>query len=70
VNFKAVAGPVEFEQQASATTLRAILSSMEAQVRELKAMYSDLGGGAFSYFDAELQRDAALIQGYGELTVL
>lgn len=71
VNFKAVAGPVEYEQQASATTLRAILASMEGQVRELKASYSDLiGGGAFSYFDGELQRDSALIQGLGNLTVL
>lgn len=71
INFKAKAGPVEYEQQASATTLRAILASMERQVAELKVLYSDLiGGGAFSYFDGELQRDQALLTGLGSLTVL
>lgn len=71
INFSAKAGPVEYEQQASATTLRAILASMERQVEEMKALYSDLvGGGAFTYFDGELQRDQALIDGLGDLTVL
>lgn len=71
VNFRAQAGPVEYEQQASATTLRAILASMERQVAELKSLYSDLvGGGAFHYFDAELQRDQALVDGLGTLSVL
>lgn len=71
INFSAKAGPVEYEQQASATTLRAILKSLEVRVAELKRAYSDLvGGSAFFYFDSELQRDSALIQGLADLQIL
>ena len=70
VNFKAGAGPVEYEQQASATTLRAILSVLEGRVKELKAAYSDLTtASAFYYFDAELQRESALVQGLADLQI-
>ena len=70
VNFSAKGGPVEYEQQASATTLRAILASLENRVKELKAAYSELASGsAFFYFDSELQRDSALIQGLADLQI-
>lgn len=68
INFKAEAGPVAYEQQASATTLRSILATLEGRVKQLQEIYSDeIGGGAFIYFDSVMQRetsgiDALLVQ--------
>ena len=71
INFTAVAGPTEYEQQASATTLRAVLATLEARYKELKSLYSDqFPSGAFVYFDAELQRESALIQDFATYQVL
>ncbi len=71
VNFTAQAAGVEYEQQASATTLRAILSNLERRVRELKVMYSDeFSPGAMAYMDGVLQRAESDMQGYLALTVL
>jgi hypothetical protein len=71
VNYKATAGPVDYEQQASATTLRAILSSLERRVNELQVMYSDeFTPGVFAYMDGVLQRAESEMQGYLALTVL
>lgn len=71
INFKAVAGPVSFEQQASATTLRAVLASLENRLGQLKAVYSDtLSPGAMYYFDGTLQRAYAETQGLIELQVV
>lgn len=71
VNLRAKSGPVEYEQQASATTLRAILQSMERRVEELKRNYSNLAGtGAFYYFDGEIQREYSIIQSLPELSAL
>lgn len=69
VNFSAKAGPVEYEQQASATTLRAVLDSLSKRVQELKAQYSESFTGAFALFDGELQREYALLNQYAEFTV-
>ena len=64
VNFKAEAGPVSFEQQASATTLRAVLASLEDRLAQFKMVYSDtLSPGAMFYFDSTLQRAASEAQG-------
>lgn len=71
LNFKAVAGPVEYEQQVSATVLRAILESLERRVAELRPLYSDVfGAGSFIYFDGALQREASVIRELPALTVL
>lgn len=70
LNYKAVAGPVEYEQQVSATVLRAILESLERRVAEIRPLYSDVfGTGAFVYFDSILQRESSLIQGLPAMTV-
>lgn len=71
VNVRAQAGPVEFEQQASATTLRAVLSSLSARLEQIKAAYStQLSVGATVYFDSVLQRESAVLQDLATLTVL
>lgn len=71
VSIRAQAGPVEYEQQISATVLRAILESLERRVAFLQVNYSDLlGAGPFVYFDAELQRESSLVYGLLEVTVL
>jgi len=71
VNYKAVAGPTEYEQQASATTLRAILASLQKRMDELKAMYSDdFAPGALQYMDGPLQRATSEFYQYLELTVV
>jgi hypothetical protein len=70
INFKAEAGPVSYEQQASATTLRAVLATLEKRLAELKTMYSDsFSPGAFAYMDGTLQRAAAEVQGYQLLQI-
>lgn len=71
VNLRAHAGPVEYEAQASATVLRALLESLERRVNQLKALYSDLiGAGAFYYFDAELQRESSYLNNVASLQVI
>lgn len=71
VNFKAEAGPVSFEQQASATTLRAVLASLEDRLDQFKAVYSDtLSPGAMYYFDSTLQRASSEAQGLLTLQVV
>ena len=61
VNFRAQGGPVEYEQQASATVLKSLLQVMEGRIQQVKELYSDkLGSGAFVYFDGELQKELAL----------
>jgi hypothetical protein len=70
-NFSSQAGPVEYEQQISATVLRAILQSLERRLQELKELYSDeLGGGTFVYMDGVYQREASLVEGLPQLAIL
>lgn len=69
VNFSASAGPVEYEQQTSATVLRAILDALESRLKVLQASYSDLFSGHMDYFDGELQRERAIVDGLSVLTV-
>ena len=71
VNYKASAGPVSYEQQASATTLRAVLSSLEGRLRELKGMYSEsFTPSAFFYMDGTLQRAQSEMFDYLEMGVV
>ena len=71
INYKATAGPVDYEQQASATTLRAILAGLERRLDELKLMYTDdFQPGAMVYFDGVLQRAYAELNDYAAMTVL
>lgn len=71
VNFRAQAGPVEYEQQASATTLRAVLASLSDRLNEIKAVYStELSPGALVYFDSVLQRESSALQDLAIQTVL
>lgn len=70
VSLRAHAGPVEYEQQVSATVLREILQSLERRMRELLLYHSELqGSGAFQYFDGELQRTSSMIQGLNLFTI-
>ncbi len=70
INFTAKAGPVQYEQQASATTLRAVLAVLERRLAELKVMYSDsFTPGAFAYMDGTLQRAESEVQGYLQLQI-
>lgn len=70
INFTAKAGPVSYEQQASATTLRAVLATLEKRLAELKIMYSDsFTPGQFTYMDGALQRAASEVQGYQLLQI-
>ncbi len=59
VNFTAEAGPVSYEQQASATVLRALLDSLQARVNELKSVYSDQYNSVFMLMDGVAQREYA-----------
>ena len=71
VNYTATAGPVEYEQQASATTLRAILASLQRRMDELKRVYSDeFSPGQLYYMDGPLQRAESDLNQYLSLTVL
>lgn len=70
VSLRAQAGPVEYEQQVSATVLREILQSFERRLQVLFGLYSELATtGAMTYFDGELQRTSSVIQGLGLLTI-
>jgi hypothetical protein len=71
VNFKAVAGPAEYEQQASATTLRAVLKSLEDRLQELKAQYSeDFNQGVFVMMDGIAQSTYSLLNGLPDMQIV
>jgi hypothetical protein len=70
INFTAEAGPVSYEQQASATVLRAILATLEKRVAELADLYSDEYNSVFTYFDSTLQRESSYLQGALQLQVI
>jgi len=71
VNYKATAGPVDYEQQASATTLRAILASLQRRMDELKIVYSDdWSPGTIHYMDGPLQRASSDLNQYLTMAVL
>lgn len=58
-NFRAQAGPVEYQQESSATVLRALLSSLQDRVKELKIIYStEFSGAPLIYMDGVLQRES------------
>ena len=70
-NFSAKAGPVEYEQQVSATVLRAILQSLERRLEQLKVLYSDeLGDSTIYYMDGVYQREYALINSLPQMAIL
>jgi hypothetical protein len=69
-NFRAQAGPVEYEQQVSATVLREILQSLERRLEQYKELYSDaLSPDVFYYMDGVAQSSYALVAGLPQLTV-
>lgn len=70
VNFTAEAGPVSYEQQASATVLRALLENLQRRVDELKALYSDEYGSTLFYMDGVAQATYADFAQLADLTVL
>lgn len=71
VNFKATAGPAEYEQQASATTLRAVLKSLEDRLQELKAQYSeDFNQSVFVMMDGIAQSTYSLMNGLPDLQIV
>ena len=71
VNFTAEAGPVSFEQQASATVLRALLANLQGRVQELKGQYSDeFGADVFILMDGLAQSEYATLQSLPEAQIL
>jgi hypothetical protein len=71
VNFTAKAGPAEYEQQASATTLRRILDSLERELAQLSNLYStELGQAGFYYMDGLFQAEVSELQGLPQLAVI
>jgi hypothetical protein len=71
LSFSAKAGPAEYEQQASATVLRAILDQLNKRAQELKTQYSDdFGGAGMSYMDGVLQAGYSQLAGLPSLTVI
>lgn len=61
--FRAQAGPVEFEQQKSANTLRDILRELRDRRAILLGRLSDLGVTSSYYVDGVLTRDESMLYG-------
>ncbi len=71
VNFTAEAGPVSYEQQASATVLRAILANLQGRVQELKGQYSEeFGTDLFILMDGIAQASYATLQSLPEAQIV
>ena len=71
VNFKAEAGPVSYEQQASATVLRALLDSLHERLQELKVQYSeDFNASVFILMDGVAQSEYALLAGLADQQIV
>lgn len=71
VNFTAEAGPVKYEQQASATTLRALLASLTMRISELKEQYSDdFSVGYFRAIDGVAQAEYAALNDLASQTII
>lgn len=70
VNFTAEAGPVSYEQQASATVLRALLDNLQGRIQELKEQYSDdFAVGAFIAMDGQAQSTYATLNSLPEANI-
>jgi hypothetical protein len=71
VNFSAKAGPVEYEQQASATVLRALLDNLQGRIQELKGQYSDeFGATVFILMDGIAQSEYAALNSLADAQVV
>lgn len=70
VNFTAEAGPVSYEQQASATVLRALLDNLQRRIDELKGLYSDEYSSTFYLMDGMAQAEYAYLTNLAELQVI
>lgn len=70
VNFTAEAGPVSYEQQASATVLRALLDSLQNRVNELKSIYSDEYNSVFVLMDGVAQREYSSLNYLADQSVI
>jgi len=69
-NYRAQAGPVEYELQVSATVLREILQSLERRLKQYAELYSDLiSAEVFVYMDGVAQSSYAMVAGLPEITV-
>lgn len=71
VNFKAVAGPVSYEQQASATVLRALLDNLQGRIQELKGQYSnEFSQSVFVLMDGIAQAEYATLNALPEQQIV
>lgn len=71
VNFTAEAGPVSYEQQASATVLRALLDNLQNRIDQLKVQYSDdFGSDLFVLMDGVAQAEYSALNGLADLQIL
>jgi hypothetical protein len=71
VNFTAEAGPVSYEQQASATVLRSLLDNLQDRIDQLKVQYSeDFGSDLFVLMDGVAQAEYSALNGLADLQIL
>lgn len=69
-NYRAQAGPVEYEVQMSATVLRELLQSFERRLKVYAELYSELiSAEVFVYMDGVAQSSYAMVAGLPEMTV-
>jgi hypothetical protein len=71
-NIRAVAGPVQYEAQASATVIRAVLESLRNRLRYYLDLVGDTvaGSGGFVYMDGVAQRTYSLVNGLQAQSIL
>lgn len=65
-NFRAKAGPVEFETTGGTSVLVAVLKDLQAQRNILLTRLSDLGAIPTYYFDALIERETSLAFGLSD----
>ena len=71
-SLRAHAGPVEYEVQASATVIRAVLESLRTRLRYYLDLVGDvtLGSGGFVYMDGMAQRTYSLVNSLTAQSIL
>jgi hypothetical protein len=61
--FRAKAGPVEYEKQQSATVLKAVLDALRSEIDEINDNLSEYGGSDAVVFDALIERETSMTYG-------
>lgn len=61
--FRAKAGPVEYEKQQSATVLKAVLDALRTEIDQINDNLSEYGGSDAIVFDALIERETSMTYG-------